>query len=498
MSSPKAIVIGSGIAGMAAAIRLAVKGWSVTIFEKNDAPGGKISSFENNGFRFDAGPSLFTQPENIAELFEIAGEEMSDYFEYYTVDTTCTYHYENGRVIRASADPEQLCAEMEKVTGEDPDAVKKYLNRSADLYNNVGNVFLAHSLHKKRTWIHPRILKAIGSVRFPYLFKTLASYNNMALRTEEARQLFNRFATYNGSNPYKAPGMLSLIPHLEQNQGVYFPKGGMISITNTLYRLAIKKGVSFHFNSPVERIIHNEGRARGVVVDNINHTSDIVISNADVYFTFKKMLNFDTYARKILKREGSSSAVIFYWGMNLTSPALGLHNIFFSNNYRKEFQHLFVTRTISDDPTVYVNITSKLNDADAPAGKENWFVMVNAPADSGQDWAILKNRLRANVIDKLNRMLDVKLEELIETEVITSPPDIEAATGSLRGSLYGSSSNSRMAAFLRPPNFSRYVKGLYLCGGSVHPGGGIPLCLNSAKITVDLISRDFKKVYQHS
>jgi phytoene desaturase len=286
--------------------------------------------------------------------------------------------------------------------------------------------------------------------------------------------------------------MLSLIPHLEQNQGTFYPSGGMISITNALYQLALKKGVTFHFNQPVDRIIHLEGKAQGIVVNGKNMLANIIVSNGDIYFTYKNLLHHPSKAKKILKQERSSSAVIFYWGIGKSFPGLGLHNILFSNHYKEEFENLFSKGLPGADPTVYINITSKMEEGHAPAGKENWFVMVNAPANSGQDWEALKKTIRQRVIEKINRVLQTDIEPLIETEEVLDPVLIEERTGSYMGSLYGTSSNTRLAAFLRPPNFTTYVKGLYFCGGSVHPGGGIPLCFNSAKITALLIGKDFK------
>lgn len=492
MQSSKVIVIGSGVAGMAAAIRLAVQGFEVNVYEKNSYPGGKLSAIEKNGFRFDAGPSLFTRPENIEELFELAGEPIEKYFSYSPVDITCKYFYENGKVVNAYADKEIFASEIKEKLNESPEALKNYLDESEKLYNNIGAIFLNHSLQKRKTWLQKRIVRALGTLKYRYLFKTLHKHNQSKFSSAEAVQLFNRFATYNGSNPYKAPGMLSLIPHLEYNEGVFYPKGGMISITNALYKLALIKGVKFHFNTNVQRIIHHEGTVRGIVINDENRDADIVVSNMDVFFTYKNLLGDIYKAKKILKQERSSSALVFYWGINKIFDELKLHNIFFSNNYKTEFDCLFKTKTLHSDPTVYVNITSKMEAGHVPAGKENWFVMINAPANVGQDWETAKQKARAAIIEKLNRILQTDIEPLIEAEEILDPIMIEEKTASYQGSLYGSSSNSKLAAFLRHPNFTSTIKALYFCGGSVHPGGGIPLCLKSAKIVSELIQQQNK------
>jgi phytoene desaturase len=490
---PKAIIIGAGVAGLASAIRLAVQQFDVTVFEKNNYPGGKLTHFTLGDYRFDAGPSLFTQPENIIELFELAGEPAVEYFEFEKVPVSCKYFYENGTLINAFADADEFAEEMKLKTGEEPQKVLSYLKQSKRIYDDIGTVFLDHSLHKRKSLLKAPLAKAIKATRLKYVLGSLNSLNANHFTRPESVQLFNRFATYNGSNPYKAPGMLCLIPHLELNQGTFYPKGGMKSITEALYKLAVKKGVKFNFKSPVQGIISDQGHVKGVLVNNTHYSAAVVVSNMDVYFTYKYLLNDESKANKLLRQERSSSAVIFYWGIKKSFPELQLHNIFFSKDYKEEFKHLFELKTISDDPTVYINITSKMENCQAPEGKENWFVMVNAPANSNQDWNVVKKQCRKAVIQKLNRILNTNIENCIEVEETLDPEKIEEQTSSFMGALYGTSSNSRFAAFLRHPNFSPAIKGLYFAGGTVHPGGGIPLCLKSAKLVSELIKADSKE-----
>ena len=207
----------------------------------------------------------------------------------------------------------------------------------------------------------------------------------------------------------------------------------------------------------------------------------------DVFYTYKKLIPKSKPPLKILKQERSSSAIIFYWGVKHSFNQLDLHNIFFSKNYAKEFESIFKNKTVYEDPTIYVNITTKDVLNDAPKGCENWFVMVNTPANHGQDWDKLVKKLRHIVINNLSDKLGISLKDKIECEEILTPITIEKKTQSYMGALYGSSSNNKMAAFLRHPNFSNKIKNLYFCGGSVHPGGGIPLCLLSAKIVSEII-----------
>jgi phytoene desaturase len=261
----KAIVIGAGIGGLAIAIRLATKGYEVSVFERNAEPGGKLSLLTKDGYVFDAGPSLFTQPRNIEELFESAGEPINDYFRYHPVPLACRYFFENGKKIDAFTDKSKFAEELKAVAGEDPQAVYSYLSHAEKAYSSIGHVFLDHSLHKASTWLNRRLLPAISATRLRYLAQSLHNFNKYNFRSPEATQIFDRFATYNGSNPFSAPAMLSMIPHLEQNEGTFYPEGGMISIPSALYKLALKKGVRFFFNTPVEKIVHDGGQVRGIM-----------------------------------------------------------------------------------------------------------------------------------------------------------------------------------------------------------------------------------------
>jgi phytoene desaturase len=489
-----AIIIGAGVAGLATSIRLACQGYQVQVFEKNAFPGGKLHHFEQDGFHFDAGPSLFTRPQLIEELFTLAGEPIEEYFSYERLPVSCNYFYEDGSHLIAYADRNQLAHELAEKHGEKEETVIDYLNNAAGLFDKVGNIFLEHSLHDGSVFREASVSSAIRATRWQHLFGSMHRLNANAFNNPKTTQLFDRYATYNGSNPYKAPGMLSMIAHLEHNEGSFYPKGGMISITRALHRLAEKKGVRFHFNSVVSRIEQNNGQTVGIVTNDQFYPAEVVVSNVDVYFTYLRLLQQPQQAKKILKQERSSSAMIFYWGIRQSFPQLSLHNIFFSGDYEKEFDHLFRLKTLHDDPTVYINITSKCEPGvQAPEGMENWFVMINVPANVGQNWEQYREESRTRIIEKLSRLLKTDIEPLIHTERVADPVSIESLTDSYQGSLYGTSSNSQFAAFLRHANFSKQISNLYFVGGSVHPGGGIPLCLSSAAITAKVIQRKVSK-----
>lgn len=487
MTSKKtAVVIGAGIAGIAASIRLQHKGYEVIVFESNAYPGGKLSQFTQGNYRFDAGPSLFTMPQYVDELFTLAGKKASDYFQYRRKEESCRYFWEDGTSFIAYADQNKFAEEVEKKLEVPAATVKKKLLQSKKMYEIAGRTFLEKPLNKVSTWMSAEVLKAAIQMPMLGIFSTMHRENVRFLKHPKLIQLFDRYATYNGSDPYRAPGILNIIPHFEHGIGTFHPVKGMHQITESLFTLATELGVKFRFNEKVQKIRHSKGKAVGIETALNTYQSDIVVSNMDITPTYRRLLPDTKAPERTLQQEGSSSALIFYWGINKSFRELGLHNIFFSKDYRKEFKDIFSGKVPADDPTIYINITSKDVPSDAPEGCENWFVMVNVPADKGQDWDALIPKYKAAILQKLTKILEIDPALFIENESVLSPPLIELRTSSTGGSLYGTSSNSRYAAFLRHTNDSSSIRNLYFCGGSVHPGGGIPLCLLSAKIVSEL------------
>ena len=483
----KAIIIGSGIGGIATALRLRSMNYDVTVFENNNYPGGKLASFDLGPYRFDAGPSLLTMPHFIDELFDLFNENPRDYFNYKKKDISCRYFWDDGTKLNAYSEKSKFINEINKVLGVKESTISTYLLNAKRKYDLTKSMFLEQSLHKLKTYLSKDLLIGLCNVFSFQINKTLNQVNELELKEPHLVQLFNRFATYNGSSPYKTPGMMTLVQHLEQEYGTYVSDKGMNNITKSLYDLALRQGIDFKFNSFVSQILISGKRAIGVSVGEESYCSDIVVSNMDIVPTYRNLLKNHYQPEKTLSQERSSSALIFYWGINKEFKNLDLHNIFFSNDYKKEFQSIFEKKSIFSDPTVYINITSKDVKGDAPDNCENWFVMINSPNDSGQDWDNMIDEVKSNILKKINRLLNIDLEDYIEYEKVYTPKTIESNTQSYMGSLYGSSSNNLMSAFLRHPNFSNKILNLYFCGGSVHPGGGIPLCLLSAKIVSQLI-----------
>lgn len=480
-------VIGAGVAGLGAAIRMRNKGYQVTIFEANAFPGGKCSSESKDGYRFDMGPSVFTMPQYVDELFELSGKNPREHFNYIHLDPVYKYFFEDGTELDAYHGKEKFAEAMAARTRDKKKDIIRYLNRTETIYKLTDEVFLKNSLHIARNFFTKRVLKGFLNFGKIGAFDSMAGANKKSFTDERLVKIFNRYATYNGSSPYLAPATLNVIAHVEIVKGAYYPTGGMVSITASLAKLAQDIGITIHYATPVREILISKKKVTGIRTDSGNQSFDVVISNMDVYNSYKKLMPHVKRPAKTLDQPKSSSGIIFYWGIKKEFKELGLHNILFSENYEEEFNTIFAKKSIYHDPTIYLNITSKHTPTDAPPGCENWFAFINVPNNQGQDWEAFIQEAREHMIRKVNRVLKTDIRPLIETEMVFDPRVIESRTSSAFGAIYGNSSNNKFAAFLRHANFSRDIKNLYFCGGSVHPGPSIPLCLLSAKITTDLI-----------
>lgn len=259
-----AAIIGSGMAGMAAAIRLAVQGFAVTVFEANNYPGGKVTELRAHGYRFDAGPSLFTLPQLVDELFTLAGKDPRDYFNYKQLPIITRYFYPEGTIINAYKEPQDFAEEIHAKTGEPAENVMRFLAKSKELYDLTAHIFLFASLHQWSTYLNLKALKTSLKLHKLDALRTVDVANRDWFKDVRVVQLFNRYATYNGSDPYQAPATLNIIPHLEHNIGAYLAEGGMHSITQALYKLALELGVKFEFGAKVGKIVFEGKKAVGI------------------------------------------------------------------------------------------------------------------------------------------------------------------------------------------------------------------------------------------
>jgi phytoene desaturase len=439
-------------------------------------------------FRFDRGPSLFTLPQYVEELFELCGEKMNDHFTYSELPVLCKYFYPDGFQFEAKGNKEENIKAIVQAFDEDEDKVRAFFSKAEFIYTTTAPLFLERPLKLSKLYRTKEFWRGISRIPQLPLLGTYTVQLKKYFRNPKTIQYFQRYATYNGSSPYKTPALMQLLPHVEQGIGAFIPDKGMYDITHQLYQLARRQGVQFIFNAMVNEIIVDEGRAVGIRFEQDKiEKADLIISNMDVFPTYKKLLPKQEEPKVILNQEKSSSALIFYWGMNKTFNQFDVHNILFSNNYESEFRCLFEEKTLTENPTVYIHITSKHIAIDAPINGENWFVMVNAPNNIGQDWDSIEKEAKENIISKIELQLGMSIREHIVCEKSWNPEGIENDTSSHLGALYGNASNSASAAFFRHANDSSKIKDLYFVGGSVHPGGGVPLAILSAKTMSELI-----------
>ncbi|MEM7333240.1 MAG: phytoene desaturase family protein [Chloroflexota bacterium] len=480
-------IIGAGIGGLSAGIRLAAAGHDVTIFEKNTAVGGKMSQIEVGGYRWDTGPSVITMRHVFDELFAAAGKQLSDYIQLEPVAPLTRYFYPDGTILDASQDVEKMTSQLAQLDPRDAVGYQKYLDYVANLHRITGPVFIYDQPPTFKSFLRVPVtewFKVDGHLKMAKVIKRYVHHPHI-------QQLLGRFATYVGASPYLAPGTLNVIAHVEMSGGVYYPKGGVYQVAAGMARLAQELGVKIRCGCGVAEILLKNGRISALRLENGETiASQTVISNVDVSTTHASLLPATTNQAP---QEPSCSGFILLLGLDKMHPQLAHHNIFFSDNYPAEFDAIFKQEVPAQNPTIYSAITSKADPTHAPEGCENWFVLVNAPAKNSRfDWEAQKEAYRNLVLNRLAENHGIDIRPHIQVEQILTPDDLESGSGAWRGALYGASSNNMMAAFKRPHNRSKKVAGLYFAGGTTHPGGGVPMVTLSGKVAAELVLEDLK------
>lgn len=493
-ASPKRVgVIGAGIGGLTAAARLAADGHEVMLWEKNDAPGGKMNQIEKDGYRFDTGPSLFTMPFVLEELFSYCGRNVYDYLDLRPVEPLCRYFWQDGTRFDASVNLQKTLEQLEHIAPEDAEAYIKFLGYSADLYQKTADTFIMNPLQTMRDL---KSLKKSDVFRID-AFPTVSTRVNRSFKSPYLRQVFKRFATYNGSSPYLAPATINVIAYIELCTGGYYVKGGLYQIALALEKLCRELGVKMEFGKEIRRIMVEKGAARGVEFtgDEPAVRTDVLFSNSDATFTYTRLLPDGALKKRQKQRisniEPSCSGFVLLLGTDRKFDKLGHHTIFFSRDYEKEFDEIFQRKKLPEDPTIYVANTSYSDPGHAPEGGSNLFILINAPyLSTSVKWDEERAREYGNlIIHKLENQGLEGLSESIRVREHITPQEFYDVYRSNRGSIYGTSSNQQLSAFLRPRNKSPYIDQLYMVGGSTHPGGGIPLVMMSARHAVTIFNR---------
>ncbi len=485
-------VIGAGIGGLSAACELAKDGHDVTVYEKNAKPGGKLGEVEIDGFRFDTGPSLFTMPFVAEELFRYCGFAMDDFLQTQPLLPVCRYTYSDGTIFDSFEDRDAAVMAVKALSESDSKAYSAFLDHASKLYSRTAQSFIFNPLADMRD---VRSLRWWDLLRID-AFTTVSDRVDRTFESDYIRMFFKRFTTYNGSNPWQAPATLNVIPHVELNQGGYYVKGGLYRIAEALVKMAEMLGVKFHYEALVERIGHKSGQANHIVIDGSTIEYDLIVSNSDATHTYTHLISDDVISppkkAHLASIEPSCSGFVLLLGIDRTYDQLVHHNIFFSSDYKREFDDIFKRGMLPSDPTIYIANTSYSDPEHAPAGGSNLFILVNAP------WVRDNIEFKQADVDAYAEKIMLALaghglrglKASVQVQKILSPSDFQDMWLSNRGSIYGTSSNHRLAAFLRPRNRSPFLRNLYLVGGSTHPGGGIPLVMLSARHACELIRRD--------
>lgn len=487
----KISVIGAGLGGLSAACLMAAKGHQVTVFEKNDTVGGKMNQVKAAGYRFDTGPSLLTMPFILEKLFKVCGAILDEYVELLPLDPICKYFYQDGTIFNNFEDHKSTIAEINRFAPKDANAYQEFLKYAETLYLKTADAFIFNPLYSFQDFRELELLSFFGIDAF----STVSERVDSKFQSQYLRKFFKRFTTYNGSSPFQAPATLNVIPHVEINQGGYYVKGGLYQIAEALKKLADSVGVNFHFNNEIQNISVVNQKASGIVLkDGTMHLSDLVISNSDATETMVHLLpegSLNTRKRtKATTIEPSCSGFVLLLGIDTSYEQLVHHNIFFSDDYQREFEQLFREKVMPDDPTIYIANTSYTDPEHAPEGSSNLFILVNAPYLTGNyNWEQQEQVYGDKIISELEKRGLKDLSKQIEYRSSITPVDFYRKYRSNKGSIYGTSSNNKFSAFVRPKNKSRDIDGLYFVGGSTHPGGGIPLVIQSAFNAADLIDR---------
>ncbi|MBU3740679.1 MAG: phytoene desaturase [Candidatus Kapabacteria bacterium] len=482
------VVVGAGIGGLVTATLLARYGHNVTLLEQASEAGGKMGRATIDGCTFDTGPSLITMPFVLDAFFRHAGTTLQEQLQLIPIDPGCHYRWSDGSRLDIPFSAEAIPEAVGGLSPSDSAAMRRYLDHAATVYRATGNVFIFSAFEGFKEFIKPRnasLLPMLPRLRFT---QSMHAMHASMFQDRRIVQLMDRFATYNGSTPYRAPATLAVIPHVEFQYGAWYPRGGVYAIAQGCERQALANGVTIRYDTAVTRIVHDGRRVSGVVTaDGELISADVVVSNVDVHVTQSMLLGQS--ARP--PRDPSMSGFIML--MSVAKQELGLqhHNVLFSDDYQREFHDIVERHTPASDMTIYLSRSAHTDPTQAPPDRENWFVLVNAPATGRRDgsWHTMRDAYAERI---LGRMRHFGIDPVIRAMEIRTPDDMVRMWNADRGSLYGASSNSMFSAFLRPRQRSKQFTNLWYVGGSAHPGGGVPLVATSGMLAASgILGRPF-------
>jgi phytoene desaturase len=482
---PRAVIIGAGLGGLAAAARLAHAGYRVTVVERHRVPGGRAGLWESEGFRFDTGPSLVLMREYWQQLFTDVGRRLEDYVTLVQLDPNYRIHYPDGSTLEITSRIDVLLQNAEALEPGVSAGLLRFLARSGELYRK-GLAFVDRNMHQPSAMLSFRHLSmllgtgALGSLR-----RMVGRF----VEDERLRDALTFQSLYLGLSPYESMAIYSLLPYTEIAGGLYYPMGGIHRLSTALAQLAEELGAEVRYEAPVAGIERSGGRATGVLLaDGHRLAADLVISNADLPYTYASLLG-EPYAG-LERMKFSCSVVLMYLGVSRCYPGLLHHNLVVPGNMRQACEDIFRHHRIPEDPPFYVCAPSRTDASVAPRGCENLFVLVLAPSQDPArplDWSVEGPRLEARMLERLEAFGLDGLRRQLVTKRLFTPDDFRREFGNLRGEAFGLSHGLRQIGYFRPHNRHPRISNLYFVGQSTHPGCGLPMVLISARCVVERV-----------
>jgi len=483
----KVVVIGSGLGGLAATVRLAAAGHEVVLCEQGQSFGGKMNRWSEQGFKFDTGPSLITMPWIFREIFEAVGSRLEDHLQLVPVSPICEYLYPDGTRFNYSSSMPEWITTIRNLDRRDVEGFMSFMKLGAQLYELSRDTFLRF---RPADWFKHTDPGSLRHLPWRYGWGNYHRTVSAHFRSPHLQQLYDRYPTYVGACPYRSPATFALIPYIEFMFGDWYIMGGLYRMVESLIAIAQQQGVTLLTGTRVTAIKHSGRKVTGVTTaDGAQLPADIVIMNGDASHA-PRMLGEASAQAELSPTDRSMSGLVFLVGTKRTLPHLNHHAVFFSSDYRHEFDDLFVRRRFPDEPTVYVNTPSRSDRSLVPGEGETLFIMANAPANDDDHWddaAIADARHRVFSVLSAAGFPDLKSETVVSQ--VYTPRKIATNYLMPGGAIYGTHSHTWRKAFLRPSNKDPKYSGLYYVGGSTHPGGGTPIVLTSARIVTELIER---------
>jgi len=492
MKSPEVIVIGAGLGGITAAIHLAKRGCKVTVYEKNDQPGGRVDIIKREGHTFDTGPTLFVMPHLYENEFQSLGSSIYESLDLIRVDPTYHLVFDDGSKLDLTSDLELLEKQLEKIEPGSGQSLFRYLDEGYRHYHKGVPGFVHQDFRNAFDFINFRNLPMIFQTKpFTKHYKNIGKY----FQHPRLKSVFTFQDIYMGLSPFNAPATFSLIPYSEFAHGVYYPKGGMYQIIEVLMSLAREAGVEFIFDEEVQEMHPSGTYIQGVSsVEYKNLEADIILANADLPYTCAELLPDDRYSKKLARKRYSCSSFSFFWGVDKVYSQLGPHTLFLADDYKENFDKIIDDLTVPDNPCIYVHAPARLDPSMAPEGQDTLIGLVPVGHISGkndQDWIDLREKARQSILKKLKLLGIDDLENHIKFETSFTPQSWQARYNLAKGSTHGLSHNLFQLGWFRPDFQHPKYKNLYFVGASTRPGTGMPTVMVSGRMAANRICEDY-------